>query len=593
MAGIDEKFLSELISKNDIVDVVGKYCVLQKKGSTYWGRCPLPGHSERTPSFAVNQLGQYYHCFGCGKGGNAIKFIEEVESLNFVEAVRFLASNAKIPMPEINAVSEKKSLEDKKKKERMLNILKETALFYVDNLNGGKATDKLEYLEKRKISKATVRAFGLGASLDYDGLPNYLRSKGYADDEMVEVGVCQRSEGKSRVFDSQAERLIIPIINNFDNVIAFGGRVLEDKGFAKYKNTKETAVFIKNRTLFNINNLKKEKNSVGFDSVIMVEGYMDVISLYQAGIRNVVASMGTSLTLEQAKILKRYTGVVYISYDGDFAGQNATVRGLDILENEGLTVKVVSLPDGMDPDDVVKNYGKEGYLKLLEKALPLIDYKVKSVYSKYNLNDATERRKCVVECLKIIATTSQEFLREELLRNLSQVTGVTYESLSEDIKKYGLGNKVDEKPSVEVEEKAKSPLSAALMEAERFILYAIANNKPYVKDIDELYFNEQYHVLLFEHVRSKLDDNEKINVQLLQEVTPVEDLEELGKILEVGDKIPKDFEERYYTDCVKVLEKEKLKFEIEILKKMFSEETDEKTRRDISAILFEKITKIN
>ena len=231
-------------------------------------------------------------------------------------------------------------------------------------------------------------------------------------------------------------RLIIPIIDNMNNVIAFGGRVIVKTDFAKYKNTRETTVFIKNKTLYNINNLKKLKREKGvLPYVIMVEGYMDVIALYSAGFKNVVASMGTSLTIEQARLLMRYTDTVVISYDGDSAGQNATFRGLQILKDAGLTVKCVSLPDNLDPDELIKLRGAAAYQKLVDEALPLIDYKLDFLRKKYDLTSVTEKRQFVDNALRVIRESDKEFEREELLKKLSEASRLTYQSLKRDLEK--------------------------------------------------------------------------------------------------------------------------------------------------------------
>ncbi|MBQ0099106.1 MAG: DNA primase, partial [Firmicutes bacterium] len=331
MKGFDTKFVDELKNKNDIVDVIGKYVHLEQKGTNFWGRCPF--HHEKTASFCVNYNDQFFYCFGCHKSGDVITFIKEIESLDFADAVKFLAERAKIPMPEMK-YDDEKIKEEKKKKERLYEILREAAIFYAKNLKSEKADKHIEYIIKRKITGDVVSKFGLGASLSFNDLPNYLKEKGYNYEEMMESGVVDSKDG--RYYDSLGGRLIIPLINQFNQVVAFAGRLLEKADFAKYKNTRETPVFTKGQNLFNINNVKKLKNEKGLDSLIIVEGQMDAISLYTAGFTNVVSSMGTALTKNQAKMLKRYVDKVYISYDGDFAGQKASIRGLEILKEEGL-----------------------------------------------------------------------------------------------------------------------------------------------------------------------------------------------------------------------------------------------------------------
>ena len=280
------------------------------------------------------------------------------------------------------------------------------------------------------MTPTTVKKFGLGASLDFHSLPKYLKEKGYAEEDCIASGVLGKKSGKA--YDALGGRLIFPIINAMDEVVAFGGRNLEKTDFAKYKNTEETLLFNKRNILYNINLVKKLKREQPITSVIMVEGYMDAISLYQAGFKNVVATMGTALTKEHAKMLKRYSENIYFSYDGDFAGQKNTLRGLGILEDEHLTVKVVPLPEGLDPDDVVKQ-GANVYQNCLDSAMPLIDYRIHYAERKYDLTKTVDKRKFIEDALKIVRTEQSESVREELLKKLREKTGISYQSLERDL----------------------------------------------------------------------------------------------------------------------------------------------------------------
>ena len=364
---IDKNYIEQLKSKNDIVEVVSQYCQLERRGGAFWARCPLPGHMEKTPSFCVNQAGQFYYCFGCSRGGDVIKFISEIENLTRIEAIRFLAQRVGMEVPDDKGYDEEKADEARKSKERQLKILLESARFYVNNMKKPEAEPYIKYMLDRGFSQKTLRTFGIGVSLDYKSLPEHLKALGYSYDDMVKCGVVSYNE-ETGYTDFEAKRLIVPIIDNMGNVIAFGGRVIVKVDHGKYKNTRETGIFIKNRALYNINNLKnlrREKGAIPY--IIMVEGYMDVIALHEAGFTNAVASMGTSLTVEQARLLQRYSDTVVISYDGDSAGQHATFRGLQILKDAGLDVKVLSLPDGLDPDELIKARGAAAYLALADE----------------------------------------------------------------------------------------------------------------------------------------------------------------------------------------------------------------------------------
>ncbi len=587
MAGIDEKFISELKSKNNIVDVVGRYCVLKRKGSNYWACCPLPGHTEKTPSFSVNEQGQFYHCFGCGKGGDVIKFIEEVETLDFYDAVKLLAERSKMTVPENNNYNEEQTVKLKQKKDRLYDLLKETALFYVGNLKLEGAKPYLDYLGKRGITASTLRAFGMGVSLGFNELPLCLKSKGYTDIEILESGVCQKNS-QGNLFDAEANRIIVPIINQMGRVIAFGGRVLKktNDNIGKYKNTQDTIIFSKKKTLFAINNLKKLKTELGdIESVIMVEGYMDAISLYQAGFKNVVASMGTSLTLEQAKLLKRYTNKVIVSFDGDSAGQKATIRSLNIFEDEGFDIRVLNLPNGKDPDDVIRDRGKESYQKLIDEAEPLIDFKLHIIANGKNLKDTADRRQYVKESLDLIKTVTDAFLREELLKKLRDRSGITYESLKRDLEN---GNLVT--TDVQVDFKVPTVKSDNNARAERFVLLSFIKKRPYANGLEDLYFsNETRNKIL-----DKLIDGEELRTEDLVSFVEESELVELNEILVAGDNIfDKEFEEKYFSDCVAIIKRTNLEDEIKALNVAYVKENDMQKRREIADLILKKTTKLS
>ena len=355
--GMDGNFIEELKGRTDIVDVISSYVpALNKKGSKYWGCCPF--HHEKTPSFTVDREQGFYKCFGCGKGGDVITFMMEAESVTFMDAVKMLADRAHLEMPK-NITGDHG--EFRELKERLTSLMRDAARIYHANLSKPCAAAAVEYIQKRGISPASVTKFGLGYSNGYHEIINELKALGYKREEMLKAGVIQEREGK--FFDAMANRLVFPIIDAFGKVIAFGGRVLGKTDFAKYKNTDNTPIFVKNRNLYGLNLIKKLRLKTKVTDLIMVEGYMDTLALVQAGVENVVASMGTSLTEEQAKLARRYVEDVFICYDGDAAGQNATLRGLDILKRHGIKVRVISLPNGEDPDEIIKRAGVEEFLK--------------------------------------------------------------------------------------------------------------------------------------------------------------------------------------------------------------------------------------
>ena len=464
------EFLRVLKEKNDLVEVIGSYVKLERRGYNYWACCPF--HHEKTPSFSVNAADRFYHCFGCGVSGDVIGFVKEYENVDFNQAVQILAARAHLEVPAFDDKTREQSAKKKEKKDRLSALMRDAARFYLNNLYSGQAEEHLKYLEKRKITPSVMRKFGIGASLDYTSLPAYLRGLGYTAEEMEESGACAKTQD-GRLIDAEGERLIIPIINNLDEVVAFGGRLIKQVDRAKYKNTRETILFNKSKNLFNINLVKKEKRAGAIPFLIMVEGYMDAISLYQAGFHNVVASMGTSLTKEQARLCGRYSQNVFISYDGDFAGQKANLRGLDILKEEGIKVRVVPMPEGLDPDDVIKQYGAQGYQECLDKAMPLIDFRIHAASLKYDLNKTDEKRDFVKEVLPIVKEAESETEREELLKKIARDAGVSVTALMRDLENIpGSTPKEEMAPP-------KEDNSDGAEKASYFILAACLFSKPY------------------------------------------------------------------------------------------------------------------
>lgn len=573
--GMDPRFMQELKQKNNIVEVIGSYIALDRKGGNYWACCPF--HHEKTPSFAVNESEQFYHCFGCGVSGDVVRFVQEIESTDFPGAVRILAARAKIPVPESDFDSEKAAAL-KRKRDTLVKILLDTARFYLSNLYGGRAEAHLEYISRRKLAPTTVKKFGLGASLDFYSLPEYLTGKGYSRADLLDSGVLTEAKN-GRLIDSQGGRLIFPIINAFDEVVAFGGRLLEKSDFAKYKNTKETLVFNKSKTLYNINLLKKLKRTKPISEVIVVEGYMDTISLYQAGFENVVASMGTSLTKDQARLVKRYSENVLISYDGDFAGQKADLRGLEILKDENLNVRVVPLPDGLDPDDVAKQ-GAAAYQACLDAAMPLIDYKLHALEGKYDLKKSEDKRNFLAEALKVVRTAESESEKEDLLKKLRDKTEISYQSLERDL------NNLPAEKQLEI---AVPPPSEAgtdkYKKAARFILAAKLFSAPYAENytLDGIEFEDNVHKIIAQYIGSCEKNAEKVRPSELFEILD-EDCPEFNEILDLnyGDKLSGEIAERFFSDSVKTLEREKIGEKIREYTRLFSEERDTEKRKEIA-----------
>lgn len=582
MKGYNLKFLEELKSKNDIVEVIGGYIPLTRRGNSFWGRCPF--HHEKTPSFCVNGTDQFFYCFGCHKSGDVITFIMEMESLDFSDAVRYLAERAKIPVPDITE-DDGAVKEQKKKRDRLHALLKDAARYYVNNLRSGDCPNHEEYIIKRKLSSATVNKFGIGASKDYDGVVNFLKSQGYSYEDMFDAGVVGKNEKGKRIsyYDALAGRLIIPVIDGFNNVVAFCGRIITDrKDVGKYVNTKETAVFTKGKTLFNLNNLKKLKNERGLSEVVIVEGHMDVISLVQGGVENVVASMGTALTKDQARILKRYADKVLISYDGDFAGQKAAIRGLEILRDEGLEVKVVALPDGQDPDDVIKNQGKDGYTALLEAAMPLPDFKLNILKNTFDVKTADGKRKYVANALKVVKECESAAEQEDLLKAIRDYSGITMEALKRDLERTEDESAVKSQLSPITEANTVGDKNTT---AARCVLYSFLFNKPYAADenIEEIEFSLPEHKRIADYIAECKTAGETVKFSDLYTVFGNEMQTELNAIaaMEADENIKYD-RESYFFDCLKTLKLNSLNKRINLLIERSREERENSVRQSIT-----------
>ncbi len=386
-----EKFIDDLVARNDIVDVVSGYVRLSRRsGANQFGLCPF--HSEKTPSFAVNPEKQIYHCFGCGKGGSVINFIMEIENLGYRDAVAFLARRAGMTLPQEQDDAESR------RRTRMLALNKDAARFFYEQLSTPAGRRAKDYMARRRISAATAKNFGLGFAPDtWDSLEKAMRAKGYSDFELADAGLVRRGKSGS-FYDTFRDRLMFPVIDVRGNVIGFSGRILGD-GEPKYMNSPETLVFNKSRNLFALNLAKKSKSGY----ILLSEGNIDVVSLHQAGFDSAVASLGTSLTPEQARLLSRYTDQVIIAYDNDGAGIKASQRAIGILEKLDVKVKILQLSGAKDPDEFIKTRGAEAFRKLLEGSENQVDYRLRGVTEKYDLSQDEQKVAFLKEASDLVA----------------------------------------------------------------------------------------------------------------------------------------------------------------------------------------------
>jgi len=419
-------FLDELIARNPIEEVVGQYVSLKRSGANLFGLCPF--HGEKTASFSVSPDKGIYYCFGCHKGGGAVNFMMEVEGLSYPDAVRALAKRAGMQVPEDEQYQSRY-----RQQERLWALHKEAARFFHSQLYAPVGRAALEYAFGRGMSKGILTTFGVGyAPNSWDSLVKAMKAKGYTEEELKESGLVFVSQKNGNIFDRFRDRLMFPIIDVRGNVIGFGGRVIKkDSEDAKYLNSPETLIFNKRKNLFGLNLAKKSKQGY----LILVEGNIDVVALHQYGFDNAVASLGTSLTEEQAALMTRYTDQIVLIYDGDNAGQNATARAIPILEKAGLQVKVLQIKDAKDPDEFLKKFGADRFKLLLEGSANRVEYQLATIRSKYDLHEDDQRVKFIGEVADFLCTLGSPVQREVYGHRAAEDAKISYDAMKLEVNK--------------------------------------------------------------------------------------------------------------------------------------------------------------
>ncbi|MBE6986330.1 MAG: DNA primase [Ruminococcaceae bacterium] len=419
-------FIDELVARNPIEDVVGQHVNLRRSGANLFGLCPF--HGEKTASFSVSPDKGIYYCFGCHKGGGVINFQMEVEGLSYPDAVRALAKRVGMEVPEDEQYQSRYRAQ-----ERLWALHKEAARFFHSQLYAPVGAHALQYALGRGMSKSILTTFGVGYAPDtWDALTKAMRAKGYTDDELKESGLVTVSQKNGNLFDRFRDRLMFPIIDVRGNVIAFGGRTLKnDKDTAKYLNSPESLIFNKRKNLFGLNLAKKSKQG----SLLLVEGNIDVVALHQYGFDNAVASLGTSLTEEQAALIARYADQVVLLYDGDAAGQNATQRAIPILEKAGLQVKVLQMRDAKDPDEFLKKFGADRFKLLLEESSNRVEYQLNSIRRQFDLRQDDQRVKFLQQCADLISSLGSPVQQEVYGHRVAEEAKISYDTMKLEIEK--------------------------------------------------------------------------------------------------------------------------------------------------------------
>ncbi|MBQ2613761.1 MAG: DNA primase [Clostridia bacterium] len=433
MAGEREfqDFVDEVTQRNDIVEVISEYAKLKRVGSRYAALCPLH-NDKKSPSLSISPDKQLFHCFGCGAGGNVIHFIMAMEHLDFMDALKYLADRVHLPMPERGSPSDRKAREEKMdKKQRIYEINAEAARYFYRNLADKQGREAYQYLRERGITNATIKMFGLGyAPEGWTNLLNHLKEKGYAEHEVFEAGLAKARDNGTYYDAFYDGRVMFPIINVQGNIIGFGGRIMkENSNTGKYLNTPETLVFKKKENLFGLNLAKNSKAG----RMLLMEGYMDVIALHQAGINNAVASLGTAFTPEQARLLKKYSPKAVLCYDADEAGRKAALRAGDILTEQGIKTKVLTVEGAKDPDEFIKAKGPEMFQVLIEGARPLTAYKIDAIKQNYDLNDTEQILEFAEAAAAVLAELSSGVEQELYTKQVAKETGVSPETLQAQV----------------------------------------------------------------------------------------------------------------------------------------------------------------
>lgn len=565
--GFTPEFMEELKYKCDIVEIIAQYVPLQKKGGRYFGCCPF--HNEKTPSMCVNN--GWYHCFGCGASGDVVKFVMEMENVSFYDAVKLLADKVGMQLPEVKF--DPKYSEKKEHSDVLKQLMRDVARYYRNNLiDEVKGKQAREYLLDRGIDVDTSKRYGLGLSLDYESMVGYMRRKGYHLADLLECGLISNVDRPSDAF---ANRIIVPIMDGMSNVIAFGGRIYHgEKDVAKYKNSTNTTLFDKGRTIYGINFVKRDKklNGAAYKNLILVEGYMDVISLGAAGIKNAIAGMGTALTEGQAREISRMTDTVYVCYDGDGAGRKASVKNTDILAKYVQNVRVVSLPDGKDPDEVVRSEGQDGYMKYIGAALPLMEYKLKLCADANDLGSVNGRAKYVSQALKVLKSVENVAEREVYMSVVSKLSGVSVDTLSQEIGIVGV--RKSEPPKENPEEK-----EAKNMRASRFVVNCVLTGAGCV-DLNKIkteWLACDTHKRLLDWAKSQPQG--KADVSRMYDAMGYED-KEIQNVLGINMKFSDHNREAdYYNDCLVMLANESISSRLAELKEKYNELSDQDEKR--------------
>ncbi len=555
---IPARFIDELVSRCDIVDVVSDYVPLHQKGGSHWGLCPF--HGERTPSFHVQGDRQMFHCFGCGKGGGVLSFVMEMENLPYPEAVRLLSKRAGLTMPE-----EEEDGRYRQKRDRLLALNKEAARFFYSKLYDGEGAEALAYLQGRGLSKNTLTRFGLGfAPPGWDRLLTEMGKIGYDKRDLVEAGLAVSGD-KGRIYDRFRNRVMFPIIDLRGDVVGFGGRVMDDST-PKYLNSSDTPVFNKSNQLFALNLARKTK----LGRILLTEGYMDTIALYQAGFDCAVASLGTAFTQQHAKLLSRYTKEVIIAFDSDQAGVTAAGRAIPLLEKAGLSVRVLQIQGAKDPDEYIKTYGRESFAALLDRSEDHVDYSIAKIREKYRLEEDSEKITFAQEAAELISGLGSPVEREVYAGRVAAIAGIEKDAILQEVsrafkRRVSKEKKKQERQDLLPTQKAQPAARALRYEnlrsalAEEGILRLLTLDETLfhlVEPWEEETFSSPFLGRVFTQFRALWREGRRISLDNLAESLTPEEISHLAGILEKPESLANG--KKAMADYQKIMESERI-----------------------------------
>lgn len=574
---LKDGFVAELKSRCSFTQIASKYVELTKKGRTFWARCPF--HYEKTPSFSIDEYEGFYHCFGCGESGDLITFVKKMEGLSFIEAIEFLAKSVGMEMQYDSEADMATIAEKNRLKKQVLKALYDTKEFYKQQIYEKTAFKAQQYLKDRKINKASLESFEIGYSPNFKLLVSHLEKLGYDNQTLLEAGVISESNGKP--YDSLAERLIFPIYNAYGEVIGFSGRILDSSlDVAKYKNTRQTIVFDKSKAIFGLKQVNDAKRQERFNSLILAEGQIDVISLHQFGFQNAVATQGTALTEQHAQILRKVSENIYVCYDGDSAGQKATFRALDILEKARLKVKIINIPNGQDPDEFLKTNGREAYQRLIDNAEEVLDYKLRTLAQNSDMNSNQSRSEFLkksIDLLKELPTLAEADVYVNSIAKYANVANnVVRESLNN-----AMSSLTKKKQAPQDLTQFAQHFTDAYQKADKIILASIIHKKDYINDDLNLSFVNTNYQRLLNLLVIKKENNQEFRLADVYDHFELDQDKDIQELVNYKFSQNEDQNKQEYFNALNVNRMRLLEIEIKDLETLYKNATDLSKRTEL------------